>query len=131
MVFSVTRLDGTVSYMRTAQSGDTFTTEAFSGSPVIGAAALYEPDWDKINAVLQAEMPSLPDDSPSRDRTGFAETVVIPYEDHKIQFEEQPSLTDEETEELTGQIQAFQAEIEEIYRNDGGQAGFYLSLIHI
>ncbi len=126
VVFSVTRLDGTVSYMGTAQSGDTFTTEAFSGSPVIGAAALYEPDWDKINAVLQAEMPSLPDDSPSRDRTGFAETVVIPYEDHKIQFEEQPSLTDEETEELTRQIQAFQAEIEEIYRNDGGQAGFYL-----
>ena len=132
VVFRVDRLDGTTAYMTANPDPSTkgkFTTNQFSGSPVIGATALFEPNWDTIQRILPDQMPDLPDDSPSVTLPGlahveFVETVVVPYEEHRLQLpEEDPveSLTDEEI----AAIEAFQDEIERIYADHGGQAGFY------
>lgn len=121
-------LDGTtVSKQVAAQSGDTFTSEVLNtNSPVIAVSVVFETDWNKVNQVLQNSMPALPANSPSRSMANvtFSETVVVPYEEHRLQLPQKDtveSLTEEEIEA----IQAFQDQIEQIYKENDGQAGFY------
>ena len=121
-------LDGTtVPKQVEKQDGDTFTSETLNtNSPVIAVSVVFETDWTKVNQVLQNSMPDIPNDSPSRNMTNvtFTETVVVPYEEHRLQLPQKDtveSLTEEEIEA----IQAFQDQIEQIYKENGGQAGFY------
>lgn len=121
-------LDGTtVSKQVDKKEGDTFTSEILNtNSPVIAVSVVFETDWGKVNQVLQNSMPDIPNDSPSRNMTNvtFTETVVVPYEEHRLQLPQKDtveSLTEEEIEA----IQAFQDQIEQIYKENGGQAGFY------
>ena len=129
VVFRVDRLDGTTAYMAAIQDGNKFTTNAFSGLPVIGATALFEPNWDTIQRILPNQMPDLPEDSPSETLTGlahvkFAETVVVPYEEHRLQLPENETVKPLTAEEIRA-IEAFQDEIERIYADHGDQARFY------
>ena len=132
VVFAVTRLDGTVSYMGTMRSGNTFTTAGFTGSPVIAATALFEPNWDKINRSLQEEMDSVPANSPSETMgisANFTETVVIPYEEHNVQFSDPSSnetLPEAEFTAMKEQFKELQDKVVEIYKDHDGQAGFYI-----
>ena len=80
--FAVRFLDGTVRYIEAEQSGNTFTTEAFtSGSPVIGAQVLYELDWDEIQAAMNANL-TVPGNTLGSGKT-FDSTVVLPWSDYK------------------------------------------------
>ena len=80
--FAVRFLDGTVRYIEAKQSGNTFTTEAFtSGSPVIGAQVLYELDWDKIQAAMNRNL-TVPGGTLGSGKT-FDSTVVLPWSDYK------------------------------------------------
>lgn len=136
VVFRVDRLDGTTAYMTANPDPSTkgkYTTNAFSGSPVIGATALFEPNWDTIQRILPNQMPDLPNDSPSETLPGlahvkFVETVVVPYEEHRLQLDEETAtkdLTESEIAAMKEKIEAFQGEIERIYEAHGDQAGFY------
>lgn len=80
--FAVRFLDGTVRYIEAKQSGNTFTTEAFtSGSPVIGAQVLYELDWDKVQKAMNENL-TVPDNTLGSGKS-FDSTVVLPWSDYK------------------------------------------------
>ena len=121
-------LDGTtVSKQVDSRSGDTFTSEILNtNSPVIAVSVVFETDWDKVNQVLQNSMPALPANSPSRSMANvtFSETVVVPYEEHRIQLPEKDTVQPLTDAEIRA-IEAFQDKIEQIYKNNSGQAGFY------
>ena len=80
--FAVRFLDGTIRYIEAKQSGNTFTTEAFtSSSPVIGAQVLYEIDWDKVQAAMNANL-KVPGNTLGGSNS-FESTIVLPWSDYK------------------------------------------------
>ena len=80
--FAVRFLDGTIRYIEAKQSGNTFTTEAFtSSSPVIGAQVLYEIDWDKVQATMNANL-KVPGNTLGGSNS-FESTIVLPWSDYK------------------------------------------------
>ena len=99
--FAVRFLDGTVRYIEAKQSGNTFTTEAFtSGSPVIGAQVLYELDWDKVQKAMNENL-TVPNGTLGGSKS-FDSTVVLPWSDYKnelTQYQEAFQYLEENEEE--------------------------------
>ena len=80
--FAVRFLDGTIRYIEAKRSGKAFTTEAFtSSSPVIGAQVLYEIDWDKVQAAMNANL-NVPGNTLGGSNS-FESTIVLPWSDYK------------------------------------------------
>ena len=80
--FAVRFLDGTVRYIEATQDGNLFSTAKFtSSSPVIGAQVLYEIDWDKVQAAMNANL-QVPGNTLGGSNS-FESTIVLPWSDYK------------------------------------------------
>ena len=80
--FAVRFLDGTVRYIEATQDGNLFSTAKFtSSSPVIGAQVLYEIDWDKVQAAMNANL-NVPGNTLGGSNS-FESTIVLPWSDYK------------------------------------------------
>ena len=128
VIFAVSLLDGTIRYMEGKADGTkgTYVTDIITtSSPVIGATVLYEIDWDKVNKNILTARP-VPSDSPTATGYNFDQTIVLNYADFK---EELPAtIPSQETQWTEAERQAIgdlQDQIEQIYRNNNGSAGYY------
>lgn len=129
VVFAVSLLDGTIRYMEGKADGtkvDTFVTDTITtSSPVIGITVLYEIDWDKVNQIILTALP-VPSDSPTATGYNFDQTIVLNYADFKEELPTTiPSQDTQWTTEQRQAIEAIQDQIELIYTQHGGSAGYY------
>lgn len=130
VIFAVSLLDGTIRYMEGKADGTkgTYVTDIITtSSPVIGATVLYEIDWEKVNKIILDARP-VPSDSPTE--TGeynFDQTIVLSYADFKEELPATiPSQDTPWTTEQRQAIEAIQDQIEQIYQDNGGSAGYYI-----
>ena len=130
VIFAVSFLDGTIRYMEGKVDGtktDTYVTDIITtSSPVIGATVLYDIDWDKVNKIILDALP-VPSNSPTATGYNFDQTIVLSYADFKEELPTTiPSQDTQWTEEQRQAIEEIQDQIEQIYRNHGGSAGYYI-----
>ena len=136
LTFLFQLLDGTTVTQTGSQTGHeddiwTFTSNPIKyNSPVIGVSIIFEVDWNQVNEFLKQNAPNLPADSPSKNLTDevFTETVVIPYKEHNVKFSEilKDLTKEDEIKETTAQVKKLQSEVEDIYKQNNGQARFYI-----
>ena len=128
VIFAVSLLDGTIRYMEGKADGTkgTYVTDIITtSSPVIGATVLYEIDWDKVNKIILDARP-VPTNSPTATGYNFDQTIVLSYADFKEELPTTiPSQDTQWTTEEQQTIADIQDQIEQIYTQHGGSAGYY------
>ena len=129
VIFAVSLLDGTIRYMEGKADGTkgTYVTDTITtSSPVIGITVLYEIDWDKVNKNILTALP-VPSDSPTATGYDFDQTIVLNYADFKEELPTTiPSQDTQWTTEQRRAIEAIQDQIEQIYTQHDGSAGYYI-----
>ena len=129
VIFAVSLLDGTIRYMEGKADGTkgTYVTDTITtSSPVIGITVLYEIDWDKVNNIILESRP-VPSDSPTATGYNFDQTIVLNYADFKEELPTTiPSQGTQWTEAERQAIENLQDQIEQIYRDNNGSAGYYI-----